>query len=477
MRFFPLFLDLDDQNVLVVGGGPVGERKIRLLIKAGAAPHVVGERLSDCVRDWVDRGVVMHLEARYRPGQLAGMRLVFAATDDPHLNRRIHRDAEARGILVNVVDDRSHCRFISPAVIDRDPVQIAISTGGASPVLARRLRHLVEAALPAGLGRVAAAADRLRDRVKGALAPELRKPFWESATADANLLRWAGMGQRRIAAEMRQLLERFRRTPGGEKRAAGSVYLVGAGPGDPGLLTLRALQLLSHADVILHDRLVSRAVLDMARRDAERIYVGKAGGGRQHSQADIERIMVREALRGRVVVRLKGGDPFVFGRGGEELESLRRSGIECEVVPGITAATGCAAAAGIPLTHRDLAHTVSFVTGHSAAPAANRNAAAPDWKGLAGDGRTLVVYMGIRQAGRIRAEMLRSGLPRDLPLALVVDGTRPGQQVLPGTIDGLRELAATVPDGSPGLLIIGHAAASRSNLCWPIENTAVSAAA
>jgi len=343
MDYFPVFLDLGSQEVLVVGGGAVGERKLRPLIRAGAKPRVVGARLSRTIRSWVDSGAVAHAGESYHAGLLDGMRLVFAATDDPALNRLVFHNAETRGIWVNVVDDREYCRFISPAIVNRRPVQIAISTGGCSPVLARRVRSRVEAALPAGLGRVAVAAGRFRETVKRTLAPEHRRRFWDTVMTDANLTGWAGLGQHRIVRELARLLRRHGQLVAARSAPAGRVYLVGAGPGDPGMLTLRALELLGQADVILHDRLVANEILDLARRDADRIYVGKAAGRHHCSQAEIERTMLREASRGRTVVRLKGGDPFIFGRGGEELEALRREGIECEVVPGVTAAAGCAA--------------------------------------------------------------------------------------------------------------------------------------
>ncbi|HSM11824.1 MAG TPA: uroporphyrinogen-III C-methyltransferase, partial [Lysobacter sp.] len=268
----------------------------------------------------------------------------------------------------------------------------------------------------------------------------------------------------------------------GRGPAPGRVFIVGAGPGNPDLLTLRALQLLGQADVILHDHLVPQAILDLARRDADRVYVGKAPGAHHRSQREIERLMVSEARAGRTVVRLKGGDPFIFGRGGEEVQALRAAGIEYEVVPGITAATACAALAGIPLTHRDLAQSLTLVTGHVATGAAALSAAGGseavagvDWARLAGPGRTVAVYMGVKQAARIRGELLRAGLARDFPAALVVDGSREGQQVLTGTIGQLPELAAAAPAGRPGLLIIGQVAALGSNLCGLNEPAAVAA--
>lgn len=483
MRYFPLFLDLHGQDVLVVGGGAVAERKIRLLLQARASVHVAAAALNETLRRWADAGRLTHVAQDFDPRLLDGKRLAFAATDDRNLNQAVFDEAEVRRVPVNVVDDAAHCRFISPAVIDRGPLQIALSTGGASPVLARLLRNRLEALLPGGLGRVAGAAKQLRGRVKRLLPQAARRAFWESVMTDANLARWPGMDTARIRAEMHRALRAFR--PGraaGRGPAPGRVFIVGAGPGNPDLLTLRALQLLGQADVILHDRLVPQAILDLARRDADRVYVGKAPGAHYRSQREIERLMVSEARAGRVVVRLKGGDPFIFGRGGEEVQALRAAGIEYEVVPGITAATACAALAGIPLTHRDLAQSLTLVTGHVAATGtslsaagASEAAAGVDWARLAGPGRTVAVYMGVKQAACIRGELLQAGLAPDFPAALVVDGSREGQQVLSGTIGQLPELAAAAPAGRPGLLIIGQVATLGSNLCCLNEPAAVAA--
>jgi uroporphyrin-III C-methyltransferase/precorrin-2 dehydrogenase/sirohydrochlorin ferrochelatase len=473
MRYFPLFVDLQGQPVLVVGGGAVAERKVRLLLAAGAAVEVVAPRMSGQLGQWADQGRLEHRSETYEPGQIDGRRLVFAATGDAALNETVFRDAEARGVLVNAVDDQAHCRFISPAVIERGPVQVAISTGGASPVLARRLRNRIEALLPAGLGRVADTARGLRGRVKRLLPAAERKGFWEAAMAEGNLLRWSAMKPVRIRAELNRMLRSFRHTSKTASAKAGRVYLVGAGPGNPDLLTLRALQILGQADVILHDRLVPEAIVDVARRDADRVYVGKAAGHHHCAQREIERLMIGEARRGRAVVRLKGGDPFVFGRGGEEAEALRAAGVDYEIVPGVTAATACGAYAGIPLTHRDHAQVLSLVTGHAAAGSPDT----PGWAGLAGPGRTVAVYMGVKQAARIRAELLASGLAEGFPVALVVNGSREDQQVLTGTVGRLPELAERAPEGCPGLLIIGQVAALGSNLCWFNETAAVSEAA
>lgn len=458
MDYFPIFMDLRGQSVLVVGGGQVASRKIRLLLRAGADVRVAAAELCETVGAWAEAGRLAVIGPAYEAWQLRGVRLVFAATDDSALNRSVFRDAEQRCIPVNVVDDTRHCRFISPALVDRSPVQVAISTGGSSPVLARRLRGWIERLLPTGLGAVAAAAARLRAEVKRGLPPHARRRFWESQLSDDNLLQWSTRSSTGIQATLRSALRRQ-----GEALPRGRVYLVGAGPGRRDLLTLRALEVLGRADVILHDRLVSEEVIDLARRDADRIDVGKQAGRPHLQQHEIHRIMLREVRAGRTVVRLKGGDAFIFGRGGEELEALRAAGVDYEVVPGITAAIGCAAYAGIPLTHREHARTLTFITGRHSAQGGGPVA---DWQSVAGPGRTVVVYMGVLQAGLLRSELLEAGIPAEFPVALVVDGTRDQQQLISGTVADLPRMAAQVAAGRPGLLVIGQVAALGRTLGW-----------
>jgi len=460
MQYFPVFMDLQGQDVLVVGGGVVAERKVRALITAGAVVHLAAKRLSDHLQGLVDRKIIPIAQIQYQEAQLEGKKLVFAATDDTELNHRVFRDAEQRNLPVNVVDDKAHCRFISPAVVDRSPVLIAISTGGSSPVLARRLRRWIERLLPQGLGKVAQAASELRSEVKNRLSPAEGRRFWEYRLSDANLLRWSGQKSASIRREIRSSLNHPKLTG-----SQGMVYLVGAGPGNPDLLTLRALDVLGRADVILHDRLVSDEILDLARRDADRIYVGKQAGNHHCQQDEIHRIMLGQAAMGRTVVRLKGGDAFIFGRGGEELEVLREAGVPYEVVPGITAATGSAAFAGIPLTHRSHAQSVTFITGHQATDNAGKSKAI-DWKGIAGEGKTVVVYMGVKQAEVIRKGLLSAGINAHLPAALIENGSRHDQRVIDGTVSTIPAMAQQTRKGSPGLLIIGQVAALAGELGW-----------
>jgi uroporphyrin-III C-methyltransferase/precorrin-2 dehydrogenase/sirohydrochlorin ferrochelatase len=473
MSYFPVFMDLQGEKVLMLGAGSVAERKTRLLLQANAVVFVVARQLNECFHDWVDRGVVKHIAQEYESNVLEGARLIFAATGDADLNQRLFADGESRNIPVNVVDNQEYCRFISPAVVDRGPVQIAISTGGSSPVLARSLRQWIERLLPLGMGEVAQAAGELRERARKALQIGPRRRFWEQLMTETQIRSWSLQSKRRVKQQMLQSLNgasaelrRSESQPG--PRARGMVYVVGAGPGRADLLTVRGLHILGQADVILHDHLASDDVLNLARRDADRIYVGKRAGRHHCSQENIHGLMLAEVEKGRNVVRLKGGDPFVFGRGGEELEFLTRHGVDYEVVPGITAATGCAAYSGIPLTHRDHAQALTFVTGHFSGDNAKPGSKVSglNWSGIVGEGRTAVVYMGVRQAAKIRRELLLAEVDPKTPAALVLNGTMPDQRIIHGTVQTLPKLAAQAGTSVPGLLIIGQVASLGSNLSW-----------
>lgn len=462
MRYFPVFLNLAGQQVLVVGGGRVAERKIRLLHSSGAEILIAAGQLGRGTRALLKHSNITWTAHDYRPELLPGKRLVFAATDDAILNRQVFTDAEQLGIAVNVVDDLEHCRFISPAVVDRSPIQIAISSSGSAPVLARRIRSWLEQMLPDSTAAAATAAGRLRSSLNTRWTMGQRRQFWDRLFTRRQLVQWSGQGADAIEAEMRAQVNLE-----DAGRQVGKVYLVGAGPGNPDLLTVRALRLLGQADVILHDQLVPEEILQLARRDADRIDVGKRAGKRSERQHNINALMHGLAADGKLVVRLKGGDPFIFGRGGEELDYLRARGIEVEVVPGISAALGCAAQAGIPLSHRDHAQVVSLVTGHSAA-----DGGVPGWHDLAGPGRTVAVYMGLNQAAHIREQLLAAGISKHLPAALVVNGTRPDQQVFAGTVDELPQLADRAAAGAPGLLIIGAVARYAQAAAVPVERDA-----
>lgn len=456
MKLYPLFADLSRRAVLVVGGGAVAERKVAALIEAGAQVTVNAPELTPLLRRWAQQGTIAHRPESLRETWLDRVWLVVAATSDRTTNALIAEMAGLRRVFVNVVDDAELSSFHVPAVIDRAPLTIAISSGGQAPMLARLLRERLETLLDHSLGALANLAARLRPRIRLRFAqPAARRRFYEQLFAGpvAALLRQGRDAEARAEAE-RALADE-------PTDAAGSVVLVGAGPGDPGLLTLRGLRALNEADVILHDRLVSAQVLALARRDAERIEVGKQAGHHHATQDEIHRLMLEHAGAGRRVVRLKGGDPFVFGRGGEELEFLKTHGIAFEVVPGITAALACAAYAGVPLTHRDHAQSVRLLTAHCKASYDTL-----DWAALAQERQTLAVYMGVAELGTLQARLLEHGRAPGTPFALVENGSRADQRVVTGTLAQLAERATAHAVRSPALLILGEVAALAGTLAW-----------
>jgi uroporphyrin-III C-methyltransferase/precorrin-2 dehydrogenase/sirohydrochlorin ferrochelatase len=456
MKLYPLFADLTGRPVLVVGGGAVGERKAAALLEAGAAVTVGALAFTPTLRAWIGSGRVAALEGAFEAAWLDGRWLVIAATGQPLLNRRIATLAAQRRIFANVVDDAALSSFHVPAVVDRAPLTVAISSGGDAPMLARLVRERLETLLEPALGPLAALAARLRGRIRERL-PEAsaRRRFYEQLFAGPalSLLRRAQPALAEAEAE-RALATSTAATPG-------AVVLVGAGPGDPGLLTLAGLRALNEADVILHDRLVSAEVLALARRDAQRIEVGKEAGNHHTTQERIHALMLEHACSGRRVVRLKGGDPFVFGRGGEELEFLRAHGVPYEVVPGVTAALACAAYAGVPLTHREHAQSVRLLTAHC-----RGSHDTLDWAALARERQTLAVYMGVSELGTLQERLLAHGRAANTPFALVENGSRPAQRVVTGALGRLATLAAAHDVRSPALLILGEVAALADRLAW-----------
>ena len=456
MDFLPILLNLRGQPCLVVGGGEVAARKSALLLRAGARVTVVAPSLAAALDADRAAGRIAHRAARFRDADLEGQALAIAATDDATVNRAVAAAASARRIPVNVVDQPALCSFILPSVIERAPLIVAVSSGGASPVLARLLRSRLETLIPAGYGRLAALAGAFRERVKARFKPAERRRFWERALQGpiAELVFSGRDAEARRALEAALADARL-------ALAGGEVSLVGAGPGDPDLLTFRALRLMQQADVVVYDRLVSQPILNLVRLEAERIYAGKERARQALPQEDINRLLVRLAKEGKRVVRLKGGDPFIFGRGGEEIDTLAAEGIPFQVVPGITAAAGCASYAGIPLTHRDHAQSVVFVTGHLRDGSMNLN-----WRALAQAQQTLVVYMGLLGLEVLCRELVAHGLPASTPAALVEQGTTPRQRVLEGTLETLPGIVRASDVHAPTLIIVGEVVRLRERLQW-----------
>lgn len=457
MDFLPLFHNLRGRLVVVVGGGDIALRKACLLTEAGARLRVVAPEIAPQLAQLATQHGGENLLQAYQSEQLAGAQLVIAATDNHALNAEVSRDAQALNLPVNAVDAPELCTVIFPAIVDRSPLLIAVSTGGHAPVLARLTRARIETLFPHAWGRLAQLAQRFRGQVKAAFpALNQRRVFWEDAfQGDIAERVFSG----REAEAERLLLERLQQQQG--QRYQGEVYLVGAGPGDPDLLTFRALRLMQQADVVLHDRLVPDTIIDLCRRDADRIYVGKARADHAVPQEQINQLLVRLAREGKRVLRLKGGDPFIFGRGGEEIEELAAHGIPFQVVPGVTAANGCSAYAGIPLTHRDHAQSVRFVTGHLKDGSTNL-----PWQELVAKGQTVVFYMGLVGLPIICEQLIAHGRSPDTPIALIQQGTTAQQMVLTGTLASMPTLVQQTEIKPPTLLIVGEVVSLRDRLKW-----------
>ncbi len=458
MQYLPVAWRLRDRTALVVGGGEVALRKARLLARAGASLRVVALEITAELTALVAEQGGECLIQPYQSDLLHGMSLAIGATDDMRVNQQLHDDAVAAGIPVNVVDNPPLCTFIFPAIIDRDPLLISISSGGASPVLARWLRSRIESILPGRLGELA----NLMGEFRGVLAKKLpaigaRRLFWESVM-DSDISEQALAGR---IDQARAQLQRSIEQADADALSRGEVFLVGAGPGDPDLLTFRALRLLQKADVVLYDRLVSPQVLELARRDAELVYVGKARDKHALPQDNINDLLVHYARQGRKVCRLKGGDPFIFGRGGEEIDKIAEAGISFQVVPGVTAAAGCAAYAGIPLTHRDYAQSVRFVTGHR-----KDGSVSLPWDTLVTPGETLVFYMGLVSLPEISRNLVAHGMRADMPAALISRGTTSDQEVIVGTIAGLADQIANREVHAPTLIIVGDVVSVYPKYSW-----------
>lgn len=457
-RLYPIFAELSARPVLVVGGGAVAQRKVAALLAAGADVRIGAPVLNCELAQWVEQGRVRWIEGRFTPAWLDDVWLAIAATSDAAVNAAVAAAGNARRVLVNVVDDAALSSFQVPAIVDRAPLVVAISSGGAAPVLARLVREKLETLLDPSLGVLARLAERWRGRIRGRLADLGRRRRFLERVFDGPIADLVRSGRDDAAdAALGQALDRA----AAQALPRGSVVLVGAGPGDPGLLTLKALRALNEADVILHDRLVSKEVLSLARRDATFVEVAKEAGNHRTTQDGIHALMLEHANAGRRVVRLKGGDSFIFGRGGEELEFLRGHGIAYEVVPGITAALACAAYAGIPLTHRDHAQSVRLVTAHC-----KDSLDTLDWRALAAERQTLAVYMGVAGLDAFSARLTANGRAASTPAALVENGSRREQRVVIGRLDDIAQLARDHAVRSPALLLVGEVAALGARLHW-----------
>ena len=457
MKFLPIFMNVTAESCLVVGGGQVAARKVFMLQRVAANVTVVSPELCTELQVLLDKGEITHVNRPFEEADIEGQVLIIAATNQRHVNQQVSELANARRIPVNVVDDPELCRFIVPSIIDRSPVQIAISTGGASPVLARLLRSRLETLIPAAYGRLASLVESFRDKVKDRFATshEIRR-FWEQILEGP-------VADRLMAGqdtEARELLEQAVKS-GQAPDMRGEVFLVGAGPGDPDLLTFKALRLMQQADVVVYDRLVSQGIMDLVRRDAEFIYAGKERDNHAIPQENINTLLVRLAQEGKKVLRLKGGDPFIFGRGGEEIETLMEEGVPFQVVPGITAAAGCASYAGIPLTHRDYVQSCMFVTGHLKDGSSDLN-----WKAIAQPNQTVVFYMGLYAVSKLCEQLIQHGLSSATPAALVEKGTSAEQKVHIGTIETLPDIVKEKEVKPPTLIIVGEVVKLHEKLNW-----------
>ncbi|WP_405602725.1 MULTISPECIES: siroheme synthase CysG [unclassified Pseudoalteromonas] len=455
MQYLPIFTKLDNKPVLVVGGGEVALRKCRAFLKARASVTLVAPWFCDELKEHAHNNEVTLIDAYFDESHLDGKMLVIAATDRDEVNNNVFELANARNVFVNVVDDQPKCTFVFPSIVDRDPITIAISSAGTAPVLARRLREKLETLIPQHIGPLATLVGGFRDKVKKRFKHfSDRRQFWEGVF-DSSVVSKVQTGDTQAAQQQLEQMLDAKAEPEGE------VYVVGAGPGDPELLTLKALQLMQQADVVVYDFLVSDEIMELVRRDADLICVGKRLGDHSVVQDDTNQMLVDLAKQGKKVCRIKGGDPFIYGRGGEEVQVLAANKVNYQIVPGITAAAGCSAYAGIPLTHRDHAQAIQFVTGHC-----KKDGQELDWQSLAKANQTLAIYMGVIKSPHIQSELLKHGRKADTPVAIIENGTRKNQRVVTGQLGELADLIQRNSIISPALLIIGEVAALHSQLAW-----------
>jgi len=462
MEYLPIFIQIKHRPCLVVGGGSIAARKVALFRKAQADVTVVSPELCEELQKLNDEGLIKHIKREFEDMDLETCVAVIAATNQRPVNEHVSKLAHDLRLPVNVVDNPDLCSFIMPSIIDRSPVVIAVSTGGSSPVLARLIRTKLEGSIPAAYGRLAKLVEGFREKVKATFPDvESRRGFWEKIL-EGKVAELVFTGHEH---EAQQVLDKAIDAGAKNPKMSGEVFLVGAGPGDPDLLTFRALRLMQQADVVVYDRLVSPAIMEMVRRDAEIVYVGKERDKHTMQQENINQLLVRLAKEGKRVLRLKGGDPFIFGRGGEEIELLAEQGVAFQVVPGITAANGCSSYAGIPLTHRDYAQSCVFVTGHLKDGSVDLN-----WKALAHPHQTVVFYMGLHGAPTLCKEMVAHGLPASTPVALVEQGTTPQQRVYIATLETLLDVIASKDIKPPTLIIVGEVVTLHEKLSWLEEH-------
>jgi len=463
MDFFPVFLNIRDKPCLVVGGGSVALRKAELLLRAGAIVKVVAPEIQTGIRE-LDPAPEC-IQQDFQPQHLDGVALAIVTTSSTKVNKNISRLAMERNIPVNVVDNPALCSFIVPAIVDRNPIIVAIGSSGAAPVLARLTRAKIEAILPQALGKLGVLAKQYRQAVKDRFRSITeRRRFWE-LIFEGEVADKVYSGH--IEAGEKQLKDMLA-SDSMDISSKGEVALVGAGPGDPELVTLKAVRLLQRADVVVYDRLISPEIVDLARRDAQKIYAGKVASKHSMPQEDINALLVKLALEGKRVVRLKGGDPFVFGRGGEEISELMNHGISFQVVPGITSALGCSSYCGIPLTHRDYAQSVVFATGHLQNDTVNLN-----WEMLAQPHQTTVIYMGLLGLSTIAQKLMEHGLPPGTPVAVVRNATMPDQQIVLGTLTDISDKVMAAEMTSPCLIIVGEVVQLHDQLNWYSKSVGV----
>lgn len=457
MDYLPIFLDLKQQACLVVGGGSVATRKCKLLLKAQASITVVSPELTDALQELVKQGEISWIQSLFTSTHITEQRLVIAATNDEMINQAVHEAAQQKNILTNMTDDPDSSDFIFASVLDRSPIVVAVSSGGESPVLARNLRARLETLIPPGYSKLGELMGKYREAVKNKF-DEIgqRRQFWDSVLSGP-VADHVMAGREGIAEQIlqEQLADENKTV------ATGEVFLVGAGPGDPELLTFKALRLMQQADIVFYDRLVSKEILALVRKEAELVYVGKQRAWHAVRQEEINDLLLKHAQQGKRVLRLKGGDPFIFGRGGEEIDTLAENNIPFQVVPGITAASGCASYAGIPLTHRDYAQSCIFVTGQLKEGELNLN-----WSVLVKPRQTVVVYMGLAGLPQLSRKLQEHGMPADMPAALVQQGTTENQKVWLSTIDELPTVAEREKPIAPTLLIIGEVTKLHDKLAW-----------